>query len=69
MELGDILLGAFVLFSVVNTWVAFWFFNRSRAKPHRFAHLDHETMETYSHLRLAKLQEELLGQTMKFLNT
>jgi hypothetical protein len=69
MQGGDILLVAFLAFSVLNTWVASlvacWLFSRSRAKSKGVALLDSETMETVSKLRLARLQEELLGLSMK----
>jgi hypothetical protein len=72
MQGGDILLVAFLAFSVLNTWVALlvacWFFSRPRAKSKGVALLDSETMEAVSNLRLAKLQDELLGLSMKHFN-
>lgn len=58
---------AFLAFSVLNTWVACWICNRPREKSKPSALVDRDTMEAYSQLRLAKVQQELLGLTAKLL--
>jgi hypothetical protein len=67
MQGGDILLVAFLAFSVLNTWAAVWICNRRREKSKPLALMDRDMLEVYSQLRLAKVQQELLGLTAKLL--